>query len=104
MNLWLIFILIGIAAFLIRISFIALIGRRQFPEWLRRALRFVPAAVFAAIVVPELVYRAGVFTPFSPQLGAGLVAIVVAWRTRSVLLTIGGGIAVLWLLNTLMAR
>lgn len=102
MNLWLLFILIGLSAFLIRISFIALIGRRQFPEWLRRALRFVPAAVFAAIVVPELAYRSGVFTPASPQMVAGLVAIGIAWRTRSVLLTIGGGLLLLWLANVLM--
>ncbi len=103
MNLWLIFILIGIAAFLIRISFIALIGRRQFLQWLRRALRFVPAAVFAALVVPELFYRSGVFTPASPQLIAGLVAIAIAWRTRSVLLTIISGVGVLWALNTVLA-
>jgi branched-subunit amino acid transport protein len=35
------------------------------------------------------------------RLLAGLVAALIAWRTRSVLLTLGGGMAVLWTLQTL---
>ena len=67
----------------------------------QRALRFVPPAVFAAIIVPEL--TAGGLAVLSAagavRLSAAMLAAVVAWRTRSVLLTIITGMAALWLLR-----
>ncbi len=67
-------------------------------------LRFVPAAVLAALVVPALVYADGALAlSFSnTRLVAGVLAAVVAWTTRSVLWTIGSGMAALWTLNALL--
>ena len=80
-----------------RYSFIYLLGRFELPETLRRALRFVPPAVLTAIVIPELVVRSGQIdvslTNF--RLLAGVVAILVAWKTRNTLLTILAGMAAL---------
>jgi branched-subunit amino acid transport protein len=71
------------------------------PETLRRALRFVPPAVLSAIVLPELVIRTGQFdvslTNF--RLLAGIVAILVAWKTRNTLLTILAGMVALLILE-----
>jgi branched-subunit amino acid transport protein len=85
----------------IRLSFILLFGVIEVPPILRRALRFVPAAVLAAIILPEILLRE---EKVSLSLGnerllAGVVAMAVAWRTRNVLLTIGVGMAALWLLR-----
>ena len=38
---------------------------------------------------------------FLGRLLAGLVAALIAWRTRSVLFTLGGGMAALWTLQVL---
>ncbi len=104
MTLWLTIIGAGILTFLIRLSFVALLGRLAMPEWFHRALRFVPPAVLTAIIIPELVVRAGALdlSPLNPRLLAGLLAGVVAWRTRNVLLTIVAGMLALVVLQALL--
>lgn len=67
---------------------------------LRRWLRYVPPAVLAALVVPPVLAPQGHLEVGLPAL-ALLVGAVVAWRTRSVLWTIAGGMAVFWILGML---
>ena len=100
-TLWLIMIVGGLLTFGLRLSFIALLDRWQPPDLLRRALRFVPAAVLAAIIFPELVIRDShlYLSPGNPRLLAGLLAALVAWRTKNVLLTIAAGMAALLILQ-----
>ena len=88
----------GLLTFGIRLSFIALLGRVETPPLLARALRYVPPAVLSAIVFPELLVRKGAvdLSLHNHRLLAGLVAVAVAWRSRSVLLTIAAGMAALW--------
>ena len=99
MNLWLLVIIIGIITFSLRLSFFALMGRLTLPDWLHRALRFVPASVLAAIVVPELLAPGGVFNLASPRLIAGILASIIAWRTQNAPLTLGVGMISLWALQ-----
>jgi branched-subunit amino acid transport protein len=100
-NIWITLIIIGLLTFLTRLSFIVLLERWQPPDWVQRALRFVPVAVLTAIFVPELVLRDGrmVTTVADPRLLAGLLAVLIAWRTKNVLLTILIGMAVFLLLK-----
>jgi branched-subunit amino acid transport protein len=95
--------LAGLVTFAIRLSFIALLGRVEVPPLFTRALRFVPAAVLSAIIFPELVVRGGAVdvSPSNPRLLAGLVAAGVALKTRSVALTIAGGMGALWAIQAL---
>jgi branched-subunit amino acid transport protein len=99
-NIWPAMIGLGILTFLIRFSFIALLERWQAPQMVQRALRFVPVAVLTAIIVPALVLRDGVFNAniINPRLLAGVVAVLVAWQTKNVLLTIVVGMLVFWAL------
>ena len=71
------------------------------PDWLRRALRFVPAAALAALVFPALTHPAGHLdlSLHNFRLLAGLGGAIVAWRTRNVLLTILVGMVLLWILG-----
>jgi branched-subunit amino acid transport protein len=96
----------GLLTFATRLSFIALLGRVETPDLLRRALRYVPPAVLSAIILPELLVRHGAVDPsfHNPRLLAGLAAAAVALRTRNVLLTIAVGMAALWALQALAAR
>jgi branched-subunit amino acid transport protein len=100
-NIWLVFVLGGLLTFGMRYSFIYLLGRFEIPETFRRALRFVPPAVLSAIVFPELFIRSGQidFSLTNFRLLAGLVAVLVAWKTRNTVLTILAGIAVLLVLE-----
>lgn len=103
MEIWLIMIALGVGTFLIRISFIALFTSREVPPLLQRALRFVPAAVLSALVIPQILTRNNAMdlSIQNPQLIAGLAAGLIAWRTKNVLFTILGGMGVLWLIQAL---
>ena len=94
----------GLITYGLRLSMIILFGRAAMPEVLRRALRFVPPAVLAAIVLPELLIPGGTFALLPPnaRLVAGVVAAAVAWWTRNVFLTIGTGMVVLWILQLIL--
>jgi branched-subunit amino acid transport protein len=93
----------GVITLLTRLSFIAAWGRMPLPGLMLEALRFVPPAVLAAIIVPALLLRDGqlALALDNARLVAGLVAALVAWRTRSALLTIVVGMAVLLGLSAL---
>ncbi|WP_454730940.1 MULTISPECIES: AzlD domain-containing protein [Cupriavidus] len=97
MTLLLVFLGAGLATFLIRLSFIAVEGRVRLPSWFRTALQFVPAAMLSALIAPDLLMRGGrlALGLDNARLLAGLVAIVIAARTRSVGWTIAGGMATL---------
>lgn len=100
LALWTVILAVGALNYLSRLSFIALFARVDMPPLVARALRFVPAAMLTAIVVPAVVLVApgGVaLTPQNPKLVAALVAAVVAWRTKSPTATMVAGMAVLWL-------
>jgi branched-subunit amino acid transport protein len=99
-TIWLVIFAVGAINYAARLSFIAFFARREMPPLLARALKHVPAAMLTAIVVPAVVFTA----PGTLELGLGnskLIAAViagfVAWRGRNVPLTIGVGMAALWL-------
>ena len=101
LALWLTIAGAGAVTFALRLSFIALLGRMEIPLFVGGALRFVPAAVLTAVVIPLLFYENGALEASlgNERLLAGLVAALIAWRTRSILLTLGGGMATLWILQ-----
>lgn len=97
---WLVVAALGVGTFGLRLSFIQLHARIDgFPPRIERALSFVPAAILAALVSPRLFAIDGSPAGGIPGLRpvAGAAAAVVAWRTNSMLLTIGVGMAVLWI-------
>jgi branched-subunit amino acid transport protein len=104
MNIWLVMLLGGLLTFVIRFSFIYLFGKFHIPETMRRALHYVPPAVLSAIVFPELLLPNGTldlsFTNY--RLLAGLVAMLVAWWTKNILVTIIVGMIALFILRFLL--
>lgn len=97
-------ILGGMAAtYTTRLSFLVIVPHDRLPQLARRALRFVPPAVLAAIILPELIRPGGTL---DLSLGndrwiAGIVAALVAWRFRNTWLTIGAGMIALWGLSAI---
>ena len=104
MSIWLIIILGGLLTFSIRLSFIYLLERVEVPQWFMTSLRFVPAAVLSAIILPEISAPNGALDLSwrNPQLLSGIVAILVAWRTKNILLTIAVGIVALLIFQALL--
>ena len=91
----------AIGTFTLRYSFIYLFGRTRMPSSVERALRFVPPAALAALVLPALLRVNGQMdvTLSNPRWIAGMVAAVVAFRTKSFLLTGLVGMLSLWLIQ-----
>lgn len=93
----------ALVTYCLRASFLILPPGVETPPLLRRALRYVPAAVLTAIWAPELLISGGAIdvSPGNERLLAGVVAIAVAWRWRVTFATIVAGLAalhlVLWL-------
>ena len=94
-------VVIRVLTYALRLSMIIVFGRLEIPLLVRKALRFVPASVLTAFVIPELLRPGGALSLSlaNPRLVAGVAASLVAWRTKSVFLTIGVGMALLWLLQ-----
>lgn len=100
-TLLLLFVLAGMATYVLRLSVIVFVGYGSgIPDSVANTLGFVPPAVLSALAIASLVR----FSPTAPpvvhydpvELVAGGVAVIVAWRTRNVLLTIAVGMLVLW--------
>ena len=101
-ELWLIVIGMGVVTYATRLSAVVLLERVGLPQVVQRALRFVPPAVLSAIILPALVIRDGQLdvSPGNDRLVAGVLAALVAWRTKNILVTIAVGMAALWLLQS----
>ena len=97
MSLWLAIAGMMLATFGQRASFLLLPPHVQLPALLRRALRYVPAAVLTAIWAPELMLQKGVLNIAlgNERLLAGIVAIAIAWRFRVTFGTILAGLVAL---------
>lgn len=93
---WAVVATLGLGTFLIRFSFLGLLGPRQTPFWLDRFLRFVPVSVLPAIAAPLVMWP--VATGGSPDLArllAALAALAVGVWRRSALAAIGAGMLTL---------
>jgi branched-subunit amino acid transport protein len=105
MSLWLVILFAGLLTFATRLSFILLLEHIKIPDWFRRGLRFVPLAVLSAIILPELTIRNTTLdlSLHNPQLYAGALAALVAWKTKNVLLTILAGMIALLVFQAMLS-
>ncbi len=93
---WFAILLAGAGTFAMRASFLAAADRLgSVPPRVQRLLRQIPPAALASLVVPALVRPGGELDLTQPRLAAGVLAGVVAWRTRNVALTLVVGLGAL---------
>lgn len=99
LKVWMVIAVVGALNYLSRLSFIAFFARRSVPAPLARALKYVPVAMLAALIIPMIVASApatggGVVTP---RVIAAVLAGVIAYVTHSTLKTLLAGMVALWL-------
>jgi len=79
------------------------VDRVTFPEAVVRMLRFIPASVLPAIIAPAVLLHGADAGPTGlARPLAAAVAVLVAWKTRNILVTILGGMGTLWLLRAVL--
>lgn len=87
-TIWTIILAMGLGTFLLRLSFLGLIGGRALPDWLLRLLRYTPMAVIPGLMAPQI------FLP------VGDAALPDPLRLTAVAITLGVG---LWRRNAIWA-
>lgn len=100
--LWVVIVAVAVGSYGLRVSFVALLGRLdEVPRLAERILRFVPAAVLAALVLPGLLVVDGslALSVGNERLVAGALAALVGWRTENMFATITVGMVALWTLR-----
>lgn len=91
------------AAFIPRYFPILFFSTRKIPEWFNEWMKYVPVSLFTALIVKGIfVTTAGYhFVPFGhvEQILAALIVMVVAYFTRSMAISVVGGLVAVWLLS-----
>ena len=90
---WTIILILGVGTYLIRFSFLGLIGGKDLPEWVLRHLRYTAGAVLPGLVAPLVLWPAATDGEVDPaRLSAALVTFAVGILTRNVIaaITLGG--------------
>ncbi len=96
-EVWTVIIVLGLGTFLIRLSFLGLIGRRRMPDWVLRHLRYTAVGVLPGLVAPLVLWPAATGgQPEPARLAAGIATLAVGLWTKSVLAAMAAGAAVLY--------
>ncbi len=91
--------LVAAGTLLMRASLVALLANVTIPDRVEQGLRLVAPAVLAGLVAQTLFLDAGEVRPFGSWYIAAAMAAAVAWKTRSVGLTLVVGMVSVWLLE-----
>lgn len=101
-RIWVAITLAGLGTYAMRASFLVFAHRlADVPPGLQRLLRQIPPAALAAIVVPALLRPEGQLDLSQPRFVAGVVAGLVAWRTRNIAATLVVGVGLVMLIDAL---
>jgi branched-subunit amino acid transport protein len=97
-TLWTVIVVLAVGTYLIRFSFLGLLGNRSLPGWLLRALRYTPMAVLPGLVAPAVLWPAATGgEPDPARLAAAFVTIAIGVLTRNLLAAIIAGGATLYI-------
>jgi branched-subunit amino acid transport protein len=102
-ELWLIILAIAFGTYVLRFSFLGIIGDRELPAWVGRHLRYVGVAVMPAIVAPLVLRPRAPNGETDPaRIAAAFVAFGIAVWTKSVVGTVFGGLSTLYIVMWLL--
>lgn len=94
---WIVIIGLAVGSFLIRFSFLGLIGDRPLPPWLLRHLRYTAVAMLPALVAPLVLFPSATGGALdAPRLAAAGATLAVGLWRRNVLLAIVAGAMTLY--------
>jgi branched-subunit amino acid transport protein len=99
---WIVLPALAVGTYLIRFSFLGMLGNRPMPALLQRALRYTAVGILPGLVAPAVLWPAATGGETDPaRLAAALVTLATGLVTRSVIAAIlAGGVtlyAMLWL-------
>ncbi|MEO1026278.1 MAG: AzlD domain-containing protein [Pseudomonadota bacterium] len=99
-QIWTIIAVLGAGTYLIRFSFLGLLGDRKMPDWVLRHLRYTPVAILPGIVAPLVMWPNG-GAPDPIWLVTAAVTLLVAWWRKQMLAGAFAGAAMFGVLSLL---
>jgi len=94
---WAVILILGVGTYLIRFSFLGLIGGKDLPEWVLRHLRYTAVAVLPGLVAPLVLWPDATGGEVDPaRLSAALATFGVGLLTRNVIAAIAAGAVTLF--------
>jgi len=94
LYIWTIILVLGVGTYLIRFSFLGILGGKDLPEWVLRHLRYTAVAVLPGLIAPLVLWPAATDGQVDPaRLCAAVVTFGVGVLTRNAIAAIlcGGG-------------
>jgi len=102
-TIWFVIVSLGIGTYLIRFSFLGIIGGRDLPEWCLRHLHYVAVAVMPALITPLVIWPdATGGEPDPARLIAALAAFLIGIKFNSVIGAVIAGMLTLYSLQLLI--
>ncbi|MBV0913254.1 AzlD domain-containing protein [Anianabacter salinae] len=102
-DLWIVILGLGLGTYLIRFSFLGIIGDRELPPLVLRLLRYTPVAVIPGLIAPMLIWPETTGgTVDTPRLAAAAVTVIVGFATRNFVAAMVAGAATLFALLALI--
>jgi branched-subunit amino acid transport protein len=96
-DIWIIILALGIGTFVIRFSFLGILGDRQLPPWLLRHLRYTAVGILPAMVTPLILWPQATGGQLDPvRISAAGLALAVGLWTKNAIWAIVVGMATLW--------
>jgi branched-subunit amino acid transport protein len=103
-EIWLIILALGVGTFLVRFSFLGILGDRALPAWLLRHLRYTAVGILPAMVTPLVLWPQATGGQLDiSRIAAASLALAVGLWTRNAIWAIVAGMASLWDLGWLLA-
>ena len=103
-SFWIVTLVLGVATYAIRLSFLAWSQERTFSPRVKQLLGFVPVTVLPALIAPVVVFPDAMGGAFDPvRVLAALAALAVGLATRSVIAVIVIGLTTLTVLQATLA-
>ena len=97
-ELWAIILLLGIGTYLIRFSFLGLLGSRPMPDWVLRHLRYTAVGILPAMLTPLILWPSATGGETDPsRLAAAAAALALGYLTKNALWAMVGGMGALHL-------
>ena len=97
---WTSIFIAGLITYFTRMSMVTLIDKDIFSENFRKILNYVPSVVFPSIIFPGILLDdyGSLVTIADPKIYGALIAIIVGYFSRNVILTIISGLTSYWFL------
>jgi len=96
-EIWFIIGVLAIGTYLIRFSFLGLIGDRPMPPFVLKLLRYTPVAVLPGMVAPLVLWPTATQGAFdAPRVIAAFATLIVGYYTRNAMWAIFAGVVTLY--------